>query len=166
MDCPDFGVCNPSVIQPNVRRQATLNRDTDSVVVLTPNIKLVTRRSSSLAGFGRKIRRYQPCNSAHCEYNPTNPIRHNRAGPTVSKIYRFAEYAHREEHQTNEHKHRANRHPAYLLGAAESIPRSTCHKHSSSEQTAIKEPIWLPAFDEERPDPCLGQSSEPAPDDA
>jgi hypothetical protein len=41
MDCPDFGVCNPSVIQPNVRRQATLNRDTDSVVVLTPNIELV-----------------------------------------------------------------------------------------------------------------------------
>ena len=38
MDCPDFGVCNPSVIQPNVRRQATLNRDTDSVVALTPNI--------------------------------------------------------------------------------------------------------------------------------
>jgi hypothetical protein len=46
MDCPDFGVCNPSVIQPNVRRQATLNRDTDSVVVLTPNIELVVRRSS------------------------------------------------------------------------------------------------------------------------
>ena len=41
MDCPNFGVCNPSVIQPNVRRQATLNRDTDSVVVLTPNIELV-----------------------------------------------------------------------------------------------------------------------------
>jgi hypothetical protein len=41
MDCPDFGVCNPSVIQPNVRRQATfLNRDTESVVALTPNIKL------------------------------------------------------------------------------------------------------------------------------
>jgi hypothetical protein len=95
MDCPDFGVCNPSVIQPNVRRQATLNRDTDSVVVLTPNVKLVTRRSSSLAGFGRKIRSYQPYNSAHRKYNPTNPIRHNRAGSTVSKIYRFAEYAHR-----------------------------------------------------------------------
>jgi len=42
MDCPDFGVCNPSVIQPNVRRQATfLNRDTESVVALTPNIRLV-----------------------------------------------------------------------------------------------------------------------------
>ena len=41
MDCPDLGVCNPSVIQPNVRRQATfLNRDTESVVALTPNIKL------------------------------------------------------------------------------------------------------------------------------
>jgi hypothetical protein len=41
MDCPDFGVCNPSVIQPNVRRQATfLNRDTESVVALTPNIGL------------------------------------------------------------------------------------------------------------------------------
>jgi len=70
MDCPDFGVCNPSVIQPNVRRQATLNRDTDSVVVLTPNVELVVASTS------------------------------------------------------------------------------------------------LPVFDEERPDPCLGQSSEPAPDDA
>jgi hypothetical protein len=41
MDCPYFGVCNPSVIQPNIRRQATfLNRDTESVVALTPNIKL------------------------------------------------------------------------------------------------------------------------------
>src|SRR5580692_10417750 len=46
MDCPDFGVCNPSVIQPNVRRQATLNRDTDSVVVLTPNTKLAVAASS------------------------------------------------------------------------------------------------------------------------
>jgi|SRR5580692_3458866 hypothetical protein len=43
MDCPDFGMCNPSVIQPNVRRQATLNRDTESVVALTPNIELVVR---------------------------------------------------------------------------------------------------------------------------
>src|SRR5208282_1143074 len=43
MDCPDFRVCNPSVIQPNVRRQATfLNRDTESVVALTPNIRLDT----------------------------------------------------------------------------------------------------------------------------
>jgi hypothetical protein len=42
MDCPDLGVCNPSVIQPNVRRQATfLNRDTESVVALTPNIRLI-----------------------------------------------------------------------------------------------------------------------------
>ena len=47
MDCPDFGVCNPSVIQPNVRRQATfLNRDTESVVALTPNIELAVGRSS------------------------------------------------------------------------------------------------------------------------
>jgi len=47
MDCPDLGVCNPSVIQPNVRRQATfLNRDTESVVALTPNIELVVGRSS------------------------------------------------------------------------------------------------------------------------
>jgi hypothetical protein len=51
MDCPDFGVCNPSVIQPNVRRQATfLNRDTESVVALTPNIELVVRRSSLIVG--------------------------------------------------------------------------------------------------------------------
>jgi hypothetical protein len=45
MDCPDLGVCNPSVIQPNVRRQATfLNRDTESVVALTPNVELVVGR--------------------------------------------------------------------------------------------------------------------------
>jgi hypothetical protein len=51
MDCPDFGVCNPSVIQPNVRRQATfLNRDTDSVVGLTPNVELVVGRSSLVVG--------------------------------------------------------------------------------------------------------------------
>lgn len=51
MDCPDFGVCNPSVIQPNVRRQATfLNRDTESVVALTPNIELVAGRSSLVVG--------------------------------------------------------------------------------------------------------------------
>jgi hypothetical protein len=42
MDCRDLEVCNPSVIQPNVRRQATfMNRDTESVVALTPNIELV-----------------------------------------------------------------------------------------------------------------------------
>jgi hypothetical protein len=47
MDCPDFRVCNPSVIQPNVRRQATfLNRDTESVVALTPNVELAIGRSS------------------------------------------------------------------------------------------------------------------------
>ena len=51
MDCPDFGVCNPSVIQPNVRRQATfLNRDTESVVALTPNVELVVGRSSFVVG--------------------------------------------------------------------------------------------------------------------
>jgi hypothetical protein len=51
MDCPDLGVCNPSVIQPNVRRQATfLNRDTESVVALTPNIELVVGRSSLAVG--------------------------------------------------------------------------------------------------------------------
>ena len=42
MGCRDLGVYNPSVIQPNVRRQATfMNRDTESLVALTPNIELV-----------------------------------------------------------------------------------------------------------------------------
>jgi hypothetical protein len=51
MDCPDLGACSPSVIQPNVRRQATfLNRDTESVVALTPNIELVVGRSSLVVG--------------------------------------------------------------------------------------------------------------------
>ena len=51
MDCPDLGVCNPSVIQPNVRRQATfLNRDTESVVALTPNVELVVGRWSFVLG--------------------------------------------------------------------------------------------------------------------
>ena len=55
MDCPDFGVCNPSVIQPNVRRQATfLNRDRESVVALTPNVELVVGRSS--LAVGQKLR--------------------------------------------------------------------------------------------------------------
>jgi hypothetical protein len=91
MDCPDFGVCNPSVIQPNVRRQATLNRDTDSVVALTPNIKLVVRRSSLVV---------------LALANDNRPTTNDR------------------------------------------IPTS------------------LRDFDEQRPDPCLARSSEPAPDDA
>ena len=42
----NFRVCNPEFLQPNVRRQATLNRDTESVVALTPNVELVVRRWS------------------------------------------------------------------------------------------------------------------------
>ncbi len=63
MDCPDLGVCNPSVIQPNVRRQATLNRDTDSVVVLTPNIKLLHRRPFDLAT--QRLNRNRSCVRLH-----------------------------------------------------------------------------------------------------
>ena len=56
MDCPDFRVCNPSIIQPNVRRQATfLNRDTESVVALTPNVELVFGRWSFVLGRWRSL---------------------------------------------------------------------------------------------------------------
>ena len=46
-------------LQPNVRRQATfVNRDTESVVALTPNIKLVVRPSSLANRFGRRPTTY------------------------------------------------------------------------------------------------------------
>ena len=66
MDCPDFGVCNPSVIQPNVRRQATfLNRDTESVVALTPNTELVVGRLSLVVGISALLLAVPPSFNHH-----------------------------------------------------------------------------------------------------
>ena len=103
MDCPDLGMCNPSVIQPNVRRQATfLNRDTESVVALTPNIKLGIRRSSFVVASNERQGSRKGDNRSVEEWSGQQSRGQNRKSPCAPSATVMLLLANDERPRTND----------------------------------------------------------------